>query len=179
VSPSLRIARIWLSVILDFLIALPRRCGSLHFQVVYSAGELTGRHGTQQLASYPAAQGRVERRAELARLGPGRRSALRGHRLGARSAIRATQRRVAGEPAADRAGAAPHLSRYGTAAQPLLGKKAKLGALLQAQARLSSGHVCKSLKLLDVLDINFDSALQESSNTRRVLHFRIETATSV
>lgn len=33
---------IWASVNLDFLITLPRRCGSLYFQTVYLEGELTG-----------------------------------------------------------------------------------------------------------------------------------------
>ncbi len=40
-SPCPTIARIWASVNLDFLITLPRRCGSLYFRTAYSAGELT------------------------------------------------------------------------------------------------------------------------------------------
>ncbi len=43
---------------LDFLIALPRRCGSLHFQTVSSEGELTNPLGINALRSFPA-YGRV------------------------------------------------------------------------------------------------------------------------
>jgi predicted acetyltransferase len=126
-----------------------------------SAGDLLGREGALQLAAHPAAQGRVEPSAQLAGLRSRRRPALGGHGLRAGRAVRTTQRGVAGELAADRAGAASRLRRDGTPAQTLLGKKADLRALFQAQARISSGHGCKSLKLLDVLHFNFESAVQE------------------
>ena len=53
-SPSPKIAKICNSVNRDFLIALPRRGESLHFQTAYLTGELTGdrRFGTLRVIPY-------------------------------------------------------------------------------------------------------------------------------